>query len=210
MQSIVITGTDTGIGKTVLCATIMAARKEYSYWKPIQSGTIDGTDSETVQQLSGAEDNRILPERYIFTQPLSPHASAHIDGKYVDPFSMTLPSRNPLIVEGAGGLLVPLNDNTLYIDLFRSWEVPVVLACRSSLGTINHTLLSLEALRLRRIPILGCVIIGEENKGNEQAIEQYGKVEIIGKIPQLESLDTQALTSVYNTYFAKLHSLLSK
>src|SRR5580704_12177241 len=130
MKSIIISGTDTGVGKTMLSAMLMASLPEYSYWKPIQSGTIDGTDRETVQSLSGCSPERIIPEAYTFSQPLSPHLAASIDGKTIEKEKLCLPNIQPLIIEGAGGLLVPLTNDILFIDMFKSWDLPILLACR--------------------------------------------------------------------------------
>ena len=208
MKSIIISGTDTGIGKTLLSAMLMAALPEYYYWKPIQSGTIDGTDSETVRQLSQCRDEHIIPEAYIFSQPLSPHAAAAVDGIAIEKERLRLPQVKPLVIEGAGGLLVPLTKELLFIDVFKSWGLPVLLACRSALGTINHTLLSLEALRSRDIPILGCVLIGEINASNVQAIEYYGKVKVIGNIPPIDSFTSSNLRMVYEKHLSGLTPIL--
>ncbi|HET6400247.1 MAG TPA: dethiobiotin synthase [Candidatus Kapabacteria bacterium] len=199
MKSFIVSGTDTGIGKTLLSAMLMAALPEYYYWKPIQSGMLDGTDSEATRRLSGCSPNRILPEAYVFSEPLSPHAAAAIDGVTIEKKKLGLPDASPLLIEGAGGLLVPLTEDLLYIDIFKFWELPVLLVCRSGLGTINHSLLSIEALRKRDIPILGCVLIGERNVPNEQAIEQYGAVDVIGYIPLLSSFEPNALKKVFET-----------
>ena len=198
MKSFIVSGTDTGIGKTLLCSVLMAGMPEYHYWKPIQSGREDGLDSETVRIRSGCASERIIPERYLLSEPLSPHAAAEIDGVRIEREKLALPDVSPLIIEGAGGLMVPLNDDTLYIDMFQSWNLPVLLACRSSLGTINHTLLSLEALRKRDIPILGCVLIGERNRSNEKAIGYYGKVPV-AHIPILASFDPDTLRGVFDS-----------
>jgi dethiobiotin synthetase len=208
MKNIIISGTDTGIGKSLLSAILMSALPEYFYWKPIQSGVEDGTDSETVRKLSGCLPERILPEAYIFSQPLSPHRAAEIDGVEIRYGKLRLPDCTPLIIEGAGGLLVPLTDDLLFADIFKSWELPVLLACRSGLGTINHTLLSIEALRSRKIPLLGCVLIGEPNPSNEQAIEHYGNAPVVGRIPLLSSFTPEILRSVYRDNFQSLNAIL--
>jgi dethiobiotin synthetase len=208
MKSIIISGTDTGVGKTMLSATLMASLPEYYYWKPIQSGTGDGADSETVLSLSGCSPERILPEAYVFSQPLSPHLAASIDDETIEPEKLRLPNTQPLIVEGAGGLLVPLNEKLLFIEMFKEWKLPVLLACRSGLGTINHTLLSIEALRRRDIPLLGCVLIGEPNPGNEKAIEYYGKAKVLGRIPPITSFTAETLRSIFNQHLIPLKSIL--
>ncbi len=204
MKSFIVSGTDTGIGKTLLCSILMAGMPEYSYWKPIQSGMEDGADSETVRIRSGCSPERILPEAYFFSQPLSPHAAAKIDGIQIEKEKLRLPEISPLIIEGAGGLLVPLTRDLLYIDIFKMWNLPVLLACRSGLGTINHTLLSLEALRNREIPVVGCVLIGKRNISNEDAIEHYGEVPVMGSIPILSQFDESSLRRVFETSLGAL------
>jgi dethiobiotin synthetase len=208
MKSIIISGTDTEVGKTVLSAMLMASLPEYSYWKPIQSGTVDGTDSKTVQSLSGCSSERILSETYVFSQPLSPHLAARIDSKTIESAELHLPNVAPLIIEGAGGLMVPLANDLLFIDIFKSWNLPVLLACRSGLGTINHTLLSIEALRNREIPLLGCVLIGEPNPENEKAIEYYGKKKVLGRIPPITSFTAETLRGTFNQHLILLKSIL--
>ena len=153
-RRIVVTGTDTGIGKTVFAAGL-ADLFGASYWKPIQSGLDDETDSEVVARLGGLSSDRICPERYRLKTPVSPHQSAAIDGLHIDANELAVPDTGgrPLVIEGAGGLMVPLDPSTLYIDVFARWRVPVVLCARTAFGTINHSLLSVEALRRRDIDI---------------------------------------------------------
>ncbi len=208
MKSIIISGTDTGVGKTMLSAMLMASLPEYSYWKPIQSGTVDGTDSETVRSLSDCASERILPEAYMFSQPFSPHLAASMDGKIIESEKLRVPNSTPLIIEGAGGLMVPITNNLLFIDMFKQWNLPVLLACRSGLGTINHTLLSIEALRKRDIPLLGCVLIGEANPENEKAIEYYGEATVLGRIPIISSFTAETLRSIFNQHLITLKSIL--
>jgi len=199
----IITGTDTGIGKTVLAAALagrLAARSGGArYWKPVQAGLEDETDSETVARL--APGVHILPEAYRLTTPCSPHHAAALDGVTIDPARLALPdgaellTGGPLVVEGAGGVLVPLGPELLYADLFALWGLPVVLAARTSLGTINHTLLSLEALRARGIVVAGVVFIGAEEPVSAAAIAQHGKVRILGRLDWLEPLTPESLAA---------------
>ncbi len=208
MKSIIISGTDTGVGKTTLSALLMASLPDYYYWKPVQSGTEDGTDRKAVRLHADCTPERILPEAYIFSRPLSPHLASKIDGKMIEEKKLELPNVAPLIIEGAGGLLVPLTDNLLFIDMFQKWNLPVLLACRSGLGTINHTLLSIEALRRREIPLLGCILIGDLNPENENAIEHYGKAKVLGRIPLLTSLAADTLRKTFDQHFTALKSIL--
>ena len=199
---IFISGTDTGIGKTVVSA-MMTLGLSATYWKPVQSGLEDETDLEFVKRVTELSDVHFVPERYRLQEPLSPHASAEIDGVSISLDDFQLPetgSRN-LIVEGAGGLLVPLNDEAMIIDLIALLELPVLLVVRSELGTLNHTFLSLEALRSRDIPVLGVIMNGPGNISNKKAIEKYGNVEVIGEIEQLESLDPRTLEHEFNKIF---------
>src|SRR5579871_1651229 len=170
-QRIVVTGTDTEIGKTVFAAGL-ADLLGACYWKPIQSGLGGETDAQTVARLGGLSADRILPERYRLTTPVSPHQSAAIDGVRINPAALDVPETGgrPLVIEGAGGLMVPLDRTTLYIDVFARWRIPVVLCARTSLGTINHSLLSIEALRRREIALLGIAFLGEANPESERAI----------------------------------------
>ncbi|HVX77180.1 MAG TPA: dethiobiotin synthase, partial [Bradyrhizobium sp.] len=135
--AIVVTGTDTGIGKTVFSAALVRAL-DGCYWKPVQSGLEEETDSAIVHRLSGLAAERILPERYRLKTPASPHLAATLDGISIDPAQLQLPDvSRPLVVEGAGGLLVPLTRELTYIDMFVRWRAPVVLCARTTLGTIN-------------------------------------------------------------------------
>jgi len=201
MTGFIVTGTDTGIGKTVFAAALAGALQAY-YWKPIQAGLDDETDSETVSRLSGLPRHKILPEVYKLTHPLSPHRSAELDDVEIRRERLLQPPAvDQLVIEGAGGLMVPLTRDWLAIDLFADWHLPVVLCARTALGTINHSLLSIEALRLRDIPILGMAFIGEANEDSERTICTMGGVRRLGRLPHLPSLDAEKLTDAFRENF---------
>ncbi|WP_164924666.1 dethiobiotin synthase [Sinorhizobium fredii] len=198
---VVITGTDTGIGKTVFAAALTDALSG-CYWKPVQAGLDGETDSETVRRLGRIEPRRILPEAYRLGTPASPHLSARLDGVTILPDSLTPPLVDaPLVIEGAGGLLVPLTERTLFADVFQRWQIPVVLCARTELGTINHTLLSLEALRVRSIPIVGVAFIGDERPDTEDIIGKLGHVRVLGRLPRLDSLNPDTLRQAFREQF---------
>lgn len=195
-----VTGTDTNVGKTVVSAILVSGLKA-SYWKPIQSGIADGTDSEDVKKLTGCSTAAILPERYVLNEPLSPHASAAIDGVRISLADITLPSVDgPLIVEGAGGIMVPLNERELVLDMIAKFALPTVIVARSGLGTINHTLLTIEALRRSNIDIFGVVMNGEVNESNRLAIEHYGRVKVLAQIAPLSDLSSSKIAQSFSFF----------
>ena len=193
MTAFVVTGTDTGIGKTRFAAALAGALDGY-YWKPVQAGLDEPTDSEIVARLSGLAAGRILPESYRLKSPLSPHRAAELDGVAIDSGALSPPATDrPLVIEGAGGVLVPLNGTTLFADIFARWQLPVILCARTALGTINHSLLAIEALRARHIPILGVAFIGEANEDSEATIARLGKVRRLGRLPWIDPMTPEML-----------------
>jgi dethiobiotin synthetase len=201
-RRIVVTGTDTEIGKTVFAAGL-ADLLGASYWKPIQSGLEGETDSEIVARLGGLSSDRVLPERYRLNTPVSPHQSAAIDGVRIDTAELAVPDTGgrPLVIEGAGGLMVPLDPSTFFIDVFARWHIPVVLCARTSLGTINHSLLSAEALRRRDIDVLGIAFIGDSDSESERAICEIGRVRRLGRLPRLSPLNRSTLREAFAAAF---------
>jgi dethiobiotin synthetase len=198
---IIVTGTDTGIGKTVFAAGLTRLL-DGVYFKPVQAGLDGETDTTAVQRLSGLPELRMLPEVWRLTTPASPHLAAERDGITIDPQQLTLPKLDrPLIVEGAGGLMVPLTREVLYIDVFAAWRAPVVLCARTALGTLNHTLLSLVALERRRIPVLGIALIGAAHPDNERTLKEIAHVPILGRLPHLDPLTPQSLSAAFSAAF---------
>lgn len=198
---IVVTGTDTGIGKTVFAAGL-AGLLGASYWKPVQSGLDEETDSEAVTRLGGIPADLILPETHRLNTPASPHRAAEIDGVEIDPELLTVPrTAGPLVIEGAGGLMVPLTRRTTFLDVFDRWRLPVVLCARTRLGTINHVLLSLEALRARSVPVCGVAFIGAAEPETERIIADMGEVRVLGRLPWIESLDAASLRQEFQEAF---------
>lgn len=198
-----ITGSDTNVGKTIVSA-MLTLGLQAAYWKPIQSGLDPISDTDYVRSVTGLDDSHFLPERFQLTEPLSPHAAAAIDGVQIQLSDFECPavgSKSHLIVEGAGGLMVPLNDRHFILDLIRHLNLPVCLVTRSTLGTINHTLLSLMALRQAKIPILGVILNGPKNPSNREAIAHYGQVPILGELDILEAIDAQTLKQAYQSIF---------
>lgn len=202
IQRIVVTGTDTGIGKAVFSAGL-ADLLGASYWKPIQAGLEGETDSELVARLGSLSPDRIVPERYRLRTPASPHHSAEIDGVRIDTDSLDVPTagERPLVIEGAGGLMVPPSGDTLCIDVFERWRLPVVLCASTALGTINHSLLSIEALRKRDIRILGIAFIGERNAETQSAIREIGRVRWLGRLPWVSPLTADTLQAAFKGSF---------
>lgn len=199
-RTIVVTGTDTDIGKTVFAAGLAAALGAH-YWKPVQAGLEDGSDSGRVAAL-GVPEARIIPEAYRLTTPCSPHRAAEIDGIIIDPARLALPPANgSLVVEGAGGALVPVTRDLLYADLFARWGAPVVIVARTALGTINHSLLTVEALRARDVPILGIAFVGDANEDTESTICAFAKVRRIGRLPRIEPLTGHTLGDAFASAF---------
>jgi dethiobiotin synthase len=203
MSGFFITGTDTDVGKTVLSALLCAAL-DGCYWKPIQTGAREGTDRRQVLAWSEINPDRAFPEAYVFDDPVSPHLAARRVGKRIDLERIAPPPVNrghPLIVEGAGGVLVPINEDETMADLMRHLGLPVILAARTTLGTINHTLLSLEQLRCSQLAVHGVVMLGEPNQDNQDAIEHYGRVPVLGVVPRLSEINAQTLRSVFVACF---------
>ncbi len=200
-QTFIVTGTDTGIGKTVFAAALAGALGA-RYWKPIQAGLDDGSDSARTAMLSGLPAGHILPEAYRLVTPCSPHLAAEIDGVTIDLDRLALPTIDgPLVVEGAGGALVPVTREILYADVFARWGKPVVLVARTALGTINHSLLSIEALRARGVPIHGIAFIGDAVEDSEATIAAIGKVQRLGRLPMLPELTPEALARAFAEAF---------
>lgn len=195
MKGLIVSGTDTGVGKTIVAAGLAGALGA-AYWKPVQAGLDGGTDSETVLRLSGLAAADVLPESYRLTTPCSPHQAARVEGRTIDLEQISLPPVDRrLIVEGAGGLLVPLSSDRLMIDLFERLRLPVLLVARTTLGTINHSLLSIAALRARSIPLLGVLFVGDANPPSEAAIVDFGQTIHLGRLPWLSPLNRGALHS---------------
>ncbi|MDA9393131.1 dethiobiotin synthetase [Bradyrhizobium sp. CCBAU 45394] len=201
-QRIVVTGTDTGIGKTVFSAGLVNLLGA-DYWKPIQAGLEEETDAECVARLGELSPDRIVPERYRLRTPASPYHSAEIEGVRIDPDTLDVShtGERPLVIEGAGGLMVPLTLSSVYADVFERWRIPVVLCARTALGTINHSLLSIEALRKRQVRILGIAFIGERNADTESSICEIGRVRWLGRLPWLSPLTPNTLQAAFKTSF---------
>jgi len=215
-RGLFVTGTGTGVGKTVVCAALMRLWRGHStqrlrYWKPIQTGIEGDDDTRTVRGLSGCGADAVLEEGIRLPRPLSPHLAARLAGRVVDLDQLTrIANRQSTssrwIVEGAGGVLVPLNDTELMIDLIGLLRLPVLVVARSTLGTINYTLLTVEALRRRSIRIAGVVMVGPRNRENRLAIEHYGGVEVLAELPRLQPLTAASL----RRWTSKEHVLLNR
>ena len=202
-KRIFVTGTNTDIGKTVVSGVLVAGLKAH-YWKPIQTGLIDGTDTNWIRKHTDISEDQIYPEVYSLQQPLSPHAAAALENVQIDLSAFSLPqvpTNETLIVEGAGGVLVPINEQHYMLDLISRLTIPVLLVADSQLGTINHTLLSVRQLREYNIPIGGVVMNGPKNQGNKEAIEFYGKVEVLAEIQPLEEITPVTLAQCFDDSF---------
>lgn len=205
-QGLFITGTDTNVGKTVVSAALLHRYRHIAltYWKPIQTGIEQDNDTKTVSQLLDQSSTNqmitIWDQGYRLLTPVSPHLAAQRAGVEISIASLLkmLDDRSnneTYIIEGAGGTLVPLNEDTLMIDLISKLGLPVVIVARSGLGTINHTLLTIEALRQRQLEIAAVIMCGSPNPENRQAIEHYGQVEVVGEMPTWDSLTATRLAT---------------
>ncbi len=189
----VICGTDTDIGKTIISSFFVRGLNSF-YWKPIQSGIESETDSQAVVRLAKVNEEKILHEAYIFRKPVSPHWAAEIDQKIINLKLLDLPNVDgSLIVETAGGLMVPITRDFLQIDQIKKWDIPVIVVCKSGLGTLNHTLLTIEALKRRNIKILGLVINGEKHLDNPKTLTQFSGLPIIAEFPYIHKIDSNYL-----------------
>ncbi|HEY0596904.1 dethiobiotin synthase [Sphingopyxis sp.] len=196
MTRFVVTGTDTGIGKTIFSAALAQATGA-PYWKPIQSGLEEETDSEVVARLAGVP---VHPETYRLVTPASPHLAAEIDSVNID-LETLAPPPGDLIVEGAGGALVPVTRTTLYADLFAKWQVPVIVCARTSLGTINHSLLTIEALKSRGAPIHGLAFLGDAMEDSEAIIAAISGIRRLGRLPIVDPLTRETLAAAFSANF---------
>jgi dethiobiotin synthetase len=196
MTRFVVTGTDTGIGKTIFSAALAGALG-VPYWKPIQAGLEEETDSEVVARLAGAA---IHPEAYRLKTPASPHLAAEIDGVNIDPDMLTPPPA-PSTIRAPGGALVPVTRTIVYADLFARWQIPVIICARTSLGTINHSLLTIEALRSRGAPIHGLAFLGDPVPDSEATIAQISGIRHLGRLPVLDPLTPETLAAAFAAHF---------
>jgi dethiobiotin synthetase len=197
--TLVVTGTDTDVGKTIFAGALAAALGGH-YWKPVQAGL--PADGDTVAKIAGVPRERILAEVYKLTTSCSPHLAAEIDGVEIDLDRLALPDLDgPLVVEGAGGLLVPISRSRLMADLFAVWGAPLVVVARTALGTINHSLLTIEAIRRRGLPLLGIAFSGEANEESESIIAAMGGVKRLGRMPHLDRFDPAAVGEAFAAHF---------
>ena len=190
---LVVCGTDTDVGKTVVSALLVQGLQA-RYWKPVQSGLEQGGDRQWLTQLLQLPQDRWIPEAYAFQAPVSPHWAAEQEHCCIDPDQLALPTTTePLVVETAGGVMVPLSRNWLQIEQLQRWQLPIVLVGRSGLGTLNHTLLTLDALRRRDLAVLGLILNGPPHTDNPRTLEQLGGVPVLAQLPPLTPLTAEGL-----------------
>ena len=214
-RGLFVTGTDTGVGKTIVSAALMIRLRSAApvrYWKPIQTGIEQDDDTATVAWLAGCSAGELLTSGVRLRHPVSPHLAARLSGTTIDlpPLEDTFndASRSArIVVEGAGGALVPVNDIQFMIDLMARLDLPAVITARSTLGTINHTLLTIEALQHRSITIAGVVMVGPANEDNRRAIEQYGGVRVLGEMPPFDVLTPDTLSAWTASHLDREHVL---
>ena len=201
LRGLFITGTDTDVGKSVVAAAFMHRYRHLGnlrYWKPIQTGIEQDDDTALVRRLATCRETELLQVGIRLPRPLSPHFAARLSNTHI-----RIPELGEIInretgvfrwvVEGAGGVMVPINETDFMLDLMVFLGLPVLVAARSTLGTINHTLLTLQALRNRSLSVAGVVMIGERNRDNRHAIERYGKVDVLGEMPRFPTLTADAI-----------------
>ncbi len=197
-NGLIICGTDTDVGKTIASAMLVSCLGA-TYWKPIQSGLSGGGDTGRVRKILNLANNRYLPESYKFKAAVSPHWAAEQENIEIETSNLKIPQvNNFLIIETAGGLLVPITRKLIQIDLIKEWELPVLLIARSGLGTINHTLLSIEALRKRKIRLIGVMLNGPPHKDNPKTIQEIGLTKVLGTIPPLKKIDSESLSKEWH------------
>lgn len=193
-RPIFITGIGTGVGKTIVSA-ILVQKLQADYWKPIQSGDLDNSDTAQVRSLVSNKTITFHPETYQLTQPFSPHKSAALDGIYIDPEKIILPeTNNQLIIEGAGGLMVPLNENFLMIDLIKKLDAEVILVSKNYLGSINHTLMSAGILKGNDIKLSRLIFSGAQDRDSETIISKHLQIETL-HIPYFDVLNSDIVSS---------------
>jgi dethiobiotin synthetase len=207
MQKIAITGISTDVGKTVISSIVVEALRA-DYWKPIQCGNLDSTDTETVKCLVSSKQSFFHPEAYRFKNPLSPHHAARLEGIEICSKKISCPlSNNLLVIESAGGLMVPLNDTTLMIDLLNSWQCKIILVSKHFLGSINHTLLSIEALKNRKMDLAGIIFNGVENPDTENLIAKTSGIPIIGRLDLETIIHVEIIKKYASLWKSKLINL---
>ena len=206
-MQIFITGIGTEIGKTVISA-IFTEALQADYFKALQAGNLDELDRDTIKSLIRNKKSNFHPESYLLTSPLSPHTSAEIDGIEIDLNKINLPkTQNHLIIEGAGGVLVPLNKTKTVLDLIKKLNVPVVIVSKNYLGSINHTLLTYEILKANNIKILGLVFNGEPNESGEEYIKKYTNLPILLQVKPEKELSPKKITEYANELLYNLKQL---
>ncbi|MGV3510029.1 MAG: dethiobiotin synthase [Sphingobacteriaceae bacterium] len=196
MRPLFITGIGTDVGKTVV-STILVEKLKADYWKPIQSGDLDNSDTQKVRNLVSNSESAFHAEAYRLTQPFSPHKSAAIDGIEIDLRTIKAPqTNNKLIIEGAGGIMVPLNQKEYIVDLIEMLNADVILVIKHYLGSINHTLLSIELLKSRNISVKGLIFNGDSDKDSEQAILAHSNLPVLGRIPFVKELTKEKIVDL--------------
>ena len=191
-QHYIVTGIGTDVGKTIVSA-ILVEKLKADYWKPIQAGN-DQTDVQTVASLISNSQSVIHPGKYCLKTPASPHYAAKIDNVHLSVNELIIPeTENQLIIEGAGGIMVPLNDEETFLDAFKQWKLPVILVSRHYLGSINHTLMSIELLKQASVPIKGIIFVGEENRPTEDVILAMSGIKKLGRIDYFQNINKETI-----------------
>ncbi|PKP03942.1 MAG: dethiobiotin synthase [Bacteroidetes bacterium HGW-Bacteroidetes-6] len=201
-QTFFVAGIGTGVGKT-LASTILCRALNADYWKPVQSGSNEGTDSNEVRKLTGGQTH-IFPETYLLREPLSPHAAAEKENTIIDPAKLVIPeTNNNLIIEGAGGLMVPItSDGFTFGDLVQHWQIPAIIVSRHYLGSINHTLLSIDYCRNHQIPVAGLVFNGNDPLGNEKIICRISQLPALLRIPEMPNITIEMVDLLAKSFNA--------
>lgn len=204
MKRFIVTGIGTDIGKTVVSAILVEALQA-TYWKPVQAGELENSDSIKIKKWC-SESVQVLPEAFRLTEPVSPHLAASIDNLNISTEYLKIPElEGDLIIEGAGGILVPLNnEGLLFIDVVKYWDLPVILVSRHYLGSINHTLLTAEILKNNNIKVEGIVFVGNENKATEEIILKKTGLPLIARIPLVTEINKEFIQKEANRISSKI------